>query len=146
MDDYQKYEQSCEKIREANKHLLKDFAAWMQSSGLSKRTIDGHLGNIDFYINEFLLYEAPVEARDGVGDVGMFLGYWFIKKAMWASPSSMKGNATSLKKFYTFLRENDFIGREELARLKETIKKGMPEWLATLKRYDDPSVENVWDV
>ena len=32
----------------------------------------------------------------------MFLGFWFIRKAMWASQSSIKGNATSLKKLYTF--------------------------------------------
>nr|VFJ59441.1 MAG: hypothetical protein BECKFM1743C_GA0114222_102463 [Candidatus Kentron sp. FM]VFJ60175.1 MAG: hypothetical protein BECKFM1743A_GA0114220_102576 [Candidatus Kentron sp. FM]VFK12420.1 MAG: hypothetical protein BECKFM1743B_GA0114221_102416 [Candidatus Kentron sp. FM] len=146
MDNHQKYEQDCEKIREANERLLEDFAASMRSAGLSERTINGHLENIDFYINEFLLYEAPIKAKDGVGDVGMFLGYWFIKKAMWASPSSMKGNATSLKKFYTFLREKGLIDREALARLKETIKRGMPEWLATLKRYDDPSVEDVWGV
>jgi len=76
--------------------------------------------------------------------VGMFLGYWFIKKAMWAGKSSIKGYATSLKKFYSFMHEKGLIDKEGLTDLKQTIKEDMPEWLATLDRYDDPSVEDVW--
>ena len=144
MDDYEKYEDDCKTIREANKVLLSDFEEWLKSSGLSKKTIDSHLSNIDFYVNEYLLYEDAAEAKDGIGAIGMFLGYWFIKKAMWASKSSIKGNATSLNKFYAFMYEKGLIDKEDLVDLKDTIKEGMPEWLATLERYDDPSVEDVW--
>ena len=144
MDDYEKYEDDCKTIREANKVLLSDFEEWLKSSGLSKKTIDSHLSNIDFYVNEYLLYEDAAEAKDGICAIGMFLGYWFIKKAMWASQSSIKGNATSLNKFYAFMYEKGLIDKEDLVDLKDTIKEGMPEWLATLERYDDPSVEDVW--
>ncbi|MCD4671940.1 MAG: hypothetical protein K8R77_04675 [Anaerolineaceae bacterium] len=144
MSDYEKYEKDCEKIRKANERHLNEFAAWLKSSGLSEKTINRHVSNIDFYINEYLLYEDASEAKDGIGWVGMFLGYWFIRKAMWASKSSIKGNAASLKKFYTFLQEKGLIDKEDLAELKETIKDGMPEWLATLERYDDLSIEDVW--
>ena len=144
MDDYEKYEQDCKKIREANEGLLDEFEAWLEASGLSEKTIDNHFENIAFYLNEFLLYDDATEAKDGVGDIGMFLGYWFIRKAMWASKSSIKGNATSLKKFYTFMHEKGLIKKEELTNLNQTIKEEMPEWLATLDRYDDPSAEDVW--
>ncbi len=144
MDDYEKYEDDCKTIREANKLLLNEFEVRLKSSSLSKNTIDTHISNVEFYVNEYLLYEDATEAKDGVNAVGMFLGYWFIKKAMWASKSSIKSNATSLNKFYTFMHEKSLIDKEDLSDLKETIKKGMPEWLATLERYDDPSVEDVW--
>ena len=144
MDDYEKYENECKQIRETNKPLLIEFEHSLKSSGLSKTTINNHVSNIDFYVNEYLLYEDAIEAKDGVGAVGMFLGYWFIKKAMWASQTNVKGNATSLKKFYTFLYERGLIKKDELDDLKETIKEDMPEWLATLDRYDNPSVEDVW--
>jgi len=144
MADYEKYEADCKTIREANSLLLSEFDAWLKSFGLSKKTIDNHLSNIDFYINEYLLYEDATEAKDGIDAVEMFLGYWFIKKAMWASQSSIRGNATSLKKFYAFMYEKGLIDQDDLADLKETIKEGMPEWLATLERYDDPTVEDVW--
>ncbi len=144
MDDYEKYEEDCKIIRESNEHLLKEFDSWLKSAGLTNKTIKSHTSNIDFYINEFLLYEDAIEAKDGHDQVKMFLGYWFIKKAMWASQASIKSNATSLKKFYTFMNEKGLIEKSDLAGLKKTIKEGMPEWLETLNRYDDLSVENVW--
>ena len=146
MDDYEKYENECKKIRKANKQLLSDFELALKSSRLSENTINNHVSNIDFYVNEYLLYEGAIEAKDGVDAVGMFLGYWFIKKAMWASKSSIKGNVTSLKRFYAFLYEKGLIEKGDLDYLKETVKEGMPEWLATLDRYDDPSVEDVWQL
>ncbi len=144
MDFYKKFENDCKIIKKANKQLLSEFELSIKSSGLSENTANNHVSNIDFYINEYLLYEDAIEAKHGVYSVGMFLGYWFIKKAMWASRSSIKGNATSLKKFYSFMYEKGLIGKDDLDDLKATIKERMPEWLATLDRYDDPSVEDVW--
>jgi site-specific recombinase XerD len=144
MDDYAKYEQDCKKIRKNNERLLNEFQVWLKSSGLSDNTIKKHFSNIDFYINEYLLYEDANEAIDGVGSVNMFLGYWFIRKAMWASQSSIQSNATSLKKFYTFVYEKGLIDKKDLIDFKQTIKENMPEWLATLRRFDDQSIEGVW--
>jgi len=42
------------------------------------------------------------------------------------------------------VNEKGLVEKEDLLDLKEIIKEGMPEWLATLSRYDDPSVEDVW--
>lgn len=145
MDDYEKYENECKKIRKANKQLLSEFELSLKSSGLAANTVNNHVLNIEFYVNGYLLYDDAVEAKNGVNSVGMFLGYWFIKKVMWASRSSIKGNATSLKRFYSFLYDKRLIEKDDLDDLKETIKEGMPEWLATLDRYDDPSVEDVWE-
>ena len=146
MDDYEKYEADCKKIRRANQKILTDFESWLKSSGLSEKTINNHLSNIDFYINEYLLYEDAVEPKDGVDSVSDFLGYWFIKKAMWASKSSIKANASSLKKFYIFLLEKGLIEPDDLNALKQTIKERMTEWLETIERYDDPSIEDMEDV
>jgi intergrase/recombinase len=146
-DDYEQYETECEKIRESNEKLLEDFENWLRKSNLADKTIRKHAENIDFYINEYLLYEDAIEPQEGIFSVGMFLGYWFIKKATWASESSIKSNAASLKKFYVYLSERGIVDKEDLDSLKETIKEEMPERLATLGRYDDPSItdmEEVW--
>jgi hypothetical protein len=145
-DDYEQYEIECERIRESNKELLGDFAAWLRELDLTARTINKHVDNVAFYINEYLLYEDAVEPQEGAYSVSMFLGYWFIKKAMWASAASIKSNAASLKKFYAFLHERGSVSRDDLDFLKETIKEEMPEWLATLARYDDPSITDMGEV
>ena len=131
MNDYAQYEKDCEAIRTTNQQLLTEFSAWLKTAGLAAGTIKNHCSNIAFYVNEFLLYEEAIEAKDGFTEVDAFLGYWFIKKAMWSSQASIKSNAASLKKFYTFLYEKGLIDKQALADLKEDIKDGMPLWLAT---------------
>ena len=147
LNDYERYEAECKRIRESNASLLGDFEDWLRKSNLADKTIRRHSENVDFYSNECLVYEDAVEPQDGTDSVSMFLGYWFIRKAMWSSESSIRSNAASLKKFYTFLHERGLVSKDDLDSLKETIKEAMPDWLATLARYDDPSItdmEEVW--
>jgi intergrase/recombinase len=144
MDDYGKYEEDCKEIRESNARLLKEFGSWLILSGLSEKTIKNHISNIDFYINEYLLYEEAIEVVNGINKVSMFLGYWFIKKVMWASKASIKSNAASLKKFYTFVNEKGLIDKEDLNDLMKMIKEEMPEWLEELDHYDNSSIEDAW--
>ena len=121
VDDYEEYEQQCNRIRAENEKLLNQFADWLSQANLKPKTIKKHVDNIDFYINEFLLYEDAVEAKDGADNIGMYLGYWFIRKAVWASPAQIKDNAASLKKFYTFMNQKGLIAVEDLKELKEII-------------------------
>ncbi len=146
MDDYAKYEEACDQIREENETLLAEFEGWLQAQNLATKTIRQHTENVDFYINEFLLYEDAVPASEGSGDIGYFLGYWFIEKAMWASPAYIKSNAASLKKFYTFMHQKGEVTEEDLGELKATIKEEMPEWIATVERYDDPDIDDMDEV
>ena len=146
LDDYEQYEIECEKIRESNKELLADFGGWLRELNLTAKTISRHIDNIDLYINAYLLYEDAVEPQEGAYSVSMFLGYWFIKKAMWASAASIKSNAASLKKFYTFLWGCSVSRNSTLDSLKEIIKEEMPVWLATLASYDDPSITYMAEV
>ena len=149
MKPYEQYEKECKKIRKENEALLSAFEIWLSSTNLARKTIDRHISNVDFYINEFLLYEDSIKAADGMDEIGMFLGYWFIKKAMWANKAAIKKNAASLKKFYQYLFEDGKITKDMLQKMKERIKEDMPEWLATMERYDDPNIEDmeeVWDV
>lgn len=145
-DDYEKYERACKAIRKENAALLEAFAGWLGAKGLSEATVRKHRDNVDFYVNEFLLYEEAIPAAAGADEVGWFLGFWFIRKAMWASPASIRSNAASLKKFYQFMFEQDQVDREALDDLKARIKEGLPEWLETVKRYDDPTIEDPADI
>ena len=146
MNDYEEYERQCDLIREENVALLDAFESWILDNGLSASTARKHKENIDFYINEFLLYDEPKRAIEGVDQIGLFLGYWFIRKAMWANETSIRSNAASLKKFYDFLKERGEVKSEAVKDMKARIKEDLPEWIATVKRYDDPSigVEDVW--
>ena len=146
-DEYQKYEQACKQIKKDNEKLLEQFDQWLSGKGLAEKTVRRHVGNAEFYINSFLLYEDAIAAKEGASQVSMFLGYWFIRKAMWASPNAIRENAASLKKFYTFMQEQGKVSAEALQDLKETVKEEMPGWVERLERYDDPDItdpEEIW--
>ena len=91
-------------------------------------------------------YTILCHAEDGIRLVDEFLGYWFIRKAMWASESSIKSNIVTIKKFYTFMQSLGLISAEALKDLNDEIKENKQEWIDTVKRYDDPDVdfEDVW--
>jgi len=145
-DDYARYEKECQKICRENAELLGEFAESLAAKGLSEATVRKHCENIDFYLNHFLLYEDAERAESGVHMAGMFLGYWFIRKAMWASRASIKSNATSLKKFYAFMVGKGKVTEEDLDDLKMQIKEEMSGWLATLDRYDNPDIDDPAEV
>jgi site-specific recombinase XerD len=148
-DDYSQYEKESKLIREENAKLLDLFSGWLKKQGLSETTVNQHRSNVNFYINEFLLYEDAERPEAGVHRIEMFLGYWFIRKAMWASKTTIKANGTSLKKLYKFMVENGRIRQEDFDAVRNCIKEDMPDWLATLERYDDPNIEDpfeVWDI
>lgn len=134
MDEYEKYEAECEKRKEENHTSLSGFEQYLQEKKLSKKTMEKHIGNIDFYINDFLLYESPEKAADGVNQLNYFLGYWFIKKAMWASPTSIKEYITSLKHFYTYMNKIGQVSSEDLADMMVEIKENKADWIEAVKK------------
>ena len=137
MEDYEKTEIECDKEREKNKKLLEEFSDWLKESNLTEKTINKHITNVDFYINDYLLYYSLTEAKDGIDEIYEFLGDWFIRKAMWSSKAEIKANASSFKKFYTFMQNRGLIEDTELEELKSAIKMYMPDWLESMENYEN---------
>jgi len=133
-------------IKEHNSNILEKFEDHLKKQKLSSKTIEKHLFNIDFYINDFLLYYDPIPAKDGITMVNSFLGDWFIRKAMWASVNTINQNATSLKKFYSFMYQEGEVLPEDVMQLNEDIKESKNEWIEKIKKYDDPNLdfEDIW--
>lgn len=136
------YEIACEQIRRENEGLLDRFVALLRSQRLAPSTIRKHRENVEFFINEFLLYEEAKRPADGIAEVAEFLGDWFIRKAMWSTPSAIEKNATSLYKFYTFMAALDLVTTEELVGLKQTIVQRLATWRARCEAYNDPDTED----
>ena len=145
-DDYAKYEAACDKIRADNAVLQAEFTQWLESKGLSKPTIERHVSNVSVYTDIFLLYTEATKAAKGTGELEMFFGGWFIRKCLWATPTSMRSIAASLKKFYAFMHDSGRITADALAEVKNTVKFSLPDWLDALRRYDDVTDEEPWEL
>ena len=122
--------------------VLKEFAQWMRQQDVSERTVGMHLSNAAFYIQEFLLYEQPLRPGEGASSIGMYLGYWFIRKGPIASPGTVRTSATSLVRFYSFLVEKGLVTAEQLVRMRQTIKAEMAQWQERARRYSDPAIND----
>ena len=140
------YEDEYEDRELYNENLLAEYRGYLTEKKLTPRTIEKHLSNVGFYINDYLLENEELEPRDGVSEISMYLGYWFIRKGPWTGPAAIKDHASSLKNFYQFMLQKGEITQEEFSELKETIKEEMPEWIATLKRYLDEDIEDMDEV
>lgn len=145
IDDYDVYERECERIRAQNKGFLEMFENDMRAHGLAESTIRRHLDNVDFYINEYLLYYDAHEVEFGCYDVAGFLGDFFIRKCMWSTPSTIKTNATSIKKFYKFMLSNGFISAEAYGELVNDIKENIADWQEACAEFNDPSNDPLYD-
>jgi len=45
-----------------------------------------------------------------------------------------------------FMYEHGKISKEDLSIVKEHIKEEMPEWLATMDRYDNPNITDIEEI
>lgn len=132
------WEEEVEKQRKRNDKLIEEFYDSLVSKGLTKKTIDKHTSNTDFYINHFLLNYDVLSAEEGVNEVSSFLGDFFIRKCMWSTKNSIKENAASIKKFYQFMLETNRITKKDNNMLKKEIKENMSRYLETVEKYNNP--------
>lgn len=132
---YKDRDDEVKAIRAENQLLLQDFEKWLKVKNLKPATIKSHISNIDFYINEYLLYYDAERADDGAVAIGSYLGDFFIRKTSWASKYTIKENIASFKKFYSFMVEKGLTRNEDLIEMKEIIKEESGCWIEEVEDY-----------
>lgn len=133
----EEYEQKVEQNQKRNKKYIKEFTEWLNEKGLSKKTIRKHLDNVKLYINEYLNYYDAVKVEDGIEEVDDFLEGWFIEKCLFATKTSLKETAASLKKFYQYMSEYNYVKKEDYKQLCSIIKDNMDIYLEQLEAFDN---------
>ena len=127
-------------MNKENKKYIEGFEEYLKNKNLSAKTIRRHVSNAEFYINDYLAdHYEDVDAIKGIDDfyIGDFFDYFFIRKCMWSTPYTMKEYAASLKKFYTYLNEEELISDEQLQDLKDTFKYSLEDWCDDCEIYNN---------
>ena len=122
--DTSDYDVRIRAIQAANQPILNAFEVWLEQSGLSEKTIQIHVSNIDFFTN-YLVYYEPLKKLDEAnsGDVWMFLDDWFPRKALWASITSVTSYLASFKKFFRWMGETGRVSPQTVADVLEILKE-----------------------
>lgn len=89
------------------------------------------------FINDYLTYYDVTKAEDGVFEVASFLGGWFIEKCLWSSRNSLKKTTSSVKKFYQYMSESNYISVENYKEMCRYIKDNMDEMLKRVDKYNE---------
>ncbi len=137
----------------ANEQCLMEFRVYLEAQGLSERTLEKHVKNIDFFLNEYLVYEVqedwneldhqrnfddpieddnqikPLNMEDGCEEIGYFIEYFFLRKCLWSSPASIQDYCAAFKKFYFCMLKNGHISKSSYDVVLETIKNGKSNWI-----------------
>lgn len=140
--DYDQYLEECKKIKERNYLLLDLFKDDLIQSGLKDKTISRHLSNVEFYINEFLLYRDAYHMEEGLNMLDDYLGNFYICKCLWSTPGNIKSTAASIKKFYKSMVDHGKVDKEDYYDLCSLIKDSMDIWQMDCAIYNDPESPN----
>ena len=140
--DYDQYLEECKKIKERNYLLLDLFKDDLIQSGLKDKTISRHLSNVEFYINEFLLYRDAYPMEEGLNMLDDYLGDFYIRKCLWSTPGNIKSTAASIKKFYKSMLAHGEIDKTGYHYLCSLIKDSMEVWQTDCAIYNDPESPN----
>ncbi len=141
---YKEYEEKCEEVRAKNNLYLDEFENDLVVAGLKEKTINNHLSNVYFYINQYLLREEHLEMVEGTGydKLNDFLGYFFICKCMWSTSGTIKSTAASIKKFYKSMLQRGNIKESDYMELIASIKENMDRWLEDCETFNNPNAPN----
>ena len=133
--DYEEYEKRCSEIRKLIGAFLEMFENEM--AGISLATKKRHLNNVEFYINDFLLYEDAETYEAGIYKIDGFLGDYFIRKCAWSTPGTIKSTAASIKKFYKCMLDHEQIQKSDYEYLCEVIKENLKSWQQDCDEYNN---------
>jgi len=139
--EFKEWEKEVENTEKKNSLLINSFQKYLSSKSLKQETIQNHVNNVDFFVNNFLLRYEIIPAEEGSYKIGEFLGDYFIRKAMWSTKAAIKENIASFKKFYTFLNEIEKVSDEDLFEMKLMIKEEKSTWLERVEKFNNSGVD-----
>lgn len=135
MMNFEHMENRQEQMLQDNEMYLTIFRTELETKGLTEKTIDRHLHNASFYINDFLPRERTL-MKDGCDYISEFLGHFFIEKCIWATPAAMRTMAASLKKFYRCMRDHGKVASDDYEELCDSIRFSMDEWQEEYEKFN----------
>lgn len=136
-------DKKIKEIEKQNDEYLEIFVEDLLDAGLTQKTIRNHASNVGFYINDFILYHYEEEMKESCKTfyVNDFFGYFFVRKCMWSTPSTIKSTAASLKKFYRSMYQHGYLEEKDYKDFCEIVKDNMSSWQEECAEYNNDSYE-----
>ena len=131
------FEEKANENVKRNEKYIKEFESWLNKKGLANKTIIKHLKNVSLFVNDYLNYYEITKVEDGLDEVYSFLDSWFIEKCLWSTRYTLKQTASSIKKFYQYMSENNYVDAGDYKKTFEYIKDNMNELLENVDDFNN---------
>lgn len=115
--------------RKENENYLKLFENQMKKEGLAPGIIKKHLSNVEFYINDYLLFSSIINIEDGMSEMRDFFYYWFFAKALHSKCESVYAHIDSVTLFYKLMVDQGLVNREDYEKMLCNINEYKAEWI-----------------
>lgn len=140
-DDYDEEPDEAISARKENKKYMDMFLKDLKASGVSDKTIQNHMDNVDFYLTDYLPFtdEECTDMKAGAEAFNLrdFFGYFYIHKCMWSTPNNLKTTGASIKKFYKCMADHGEISKDKYKELCTLFKEEMSDWQEECRRFND---------
>lgn len=141
----EEYELRIERLVKENAKYMELFEKELDETGISAKTIQNHLSNVDTFLNDYLIYYQDAAMKDGIQHFSDFILEFYIRKCMWSTPSNVKTTAASIKKFYRCMVKSGYVGKEDYQLLCNEIKEDMEHWQEECRLFNDPDYDEFED-
>lgn len=128
------YDAFCETQLKRNEKFLETFAEDIHD--LSPKVQRVHIGNVESFLNDYLVQRAAVPMQRGARLASDYFGYFLPRKGM-CSGEEIRSAAASVKKFYKSMVKHGLVEEKEYKYLCTQIGEGIEEWIQE-RVYADP--------
>lgn len=114
--------------RVACSKYLGTFEKSLRASRVSEKTVQKHLDGMQLFLFDFLNDGDVATMEESPALIDWFMGDW-VPRNGWATKTTLKGYATSLKKFYKCMLDEGLVPYIAYRYVLDEIKLHMDEWL-----------------
>ncbi|RJP20217.1 MAG: hypothetical protein C4527_25705 [Candidatus Omnitrophota bacterium] len=100
-------------------NLLDEFYFYLMEKGLKSSTIEKHTANAELFLVQYHAFQYLKGVESITADeVYDFLGLWYFQKILYPTRRDILSILTSLKRLLSFISEEELIGEDLAAELK----------------------------
>jgi len=119
---------SEEQITEENKKYLDIFEKDLEKQGYKEHTIEEHISNVDFYINDYLIKHLPKPMQDGCSlEVISFIETIVNEIVIPSSVFNIDKFLNSILLFYKCMSESGYVSKQEYEECKKIVNSSRDE-------------------
>ena len=144
-EDYNEMKNRWEPV---NEELLARFTNFVVTEKIvGKIRAHQYADSLRFFGNVYLAQYEKGSLLDGLASFPMFVGNWFIRKAMWADAKAVRENVQAFCLFIRVFEGWGEIGKAEFDNLNEILERNLEMWCSRVDCYNNPEldVEDLFD-